>query len=384
MQKIITILLVGVLLYSCKTEKNEEILRDTYLVMGEAPGVYNGIRAYLQTSDQRGRKVNIDTAIVMNEQFKFEGKIDTPQLWNLTINSVTGDFPLIIENKKITIKIDKDNINKTKVSGTKANDDLMALNAEIESYKTKTTALNNKIRNSSDPAEKSKLAKEFTELTREMRGLPLEFAKTNTSSLYALVVLDNLLKNKDADIENLSSIYNGLDESIKTSKLGANINSRIATIKKEKELTSATEIGKLAPDFTAPTPDGKSLNLKQSLGKATIVDFWAAWCGPCRRENPNVVNIYNKYHDKGLEIIGVSLDGNGRQQDPKAAWIKAIEQDKLTWNHVSNLKYFNDPVSRAYNIRSIPATFILDENGIIVAKNLRGAALEAQIAKMLD
>ena len=145
-----------------------------------------------------------------------------------------------------------------------------------------------------------------------------------------------------------------------------------------------TDIGKPAPDFTAPTDDGRTLALKDALGKVTIIDFWASWCGPCRRENPNVVKVYEKYHDKGLEIIGVSLDGNSRQADPRGLWLKAIEQDKLTWKHVSNLKYFNDPVAQAYNVRSIPATYILDEKGIIVAKNLRGAALEAKIAELLN
>ena len=147
---------------------------------------------------------------------------------------------------------------------------------------------------------------------------------------------------------------------------------------------TATEIGQKAPSFSAPSTDGKMIALNDIMGKVTIVDFWAAWCGPCRRENPNVVQVYEKYHDKGLEIISVSLDGNRRQQDPKAAWLQAIEDDKLNWHHVSNLNYFNDPVAKAYNIKSIPATFILDEKGNILAKNLRGNNLENKIAELLN
>ena len=148
--------------------------------------------------------------------------------------------------------------------------------------------------------------------------------------------------------------------------------------------TQATEIGQTAPAFTAPSPDGEMIALNDIKGKLTLIDFWASWCKPCRRENPNVVKVYNKYHDKGLEIISVSLDGTRSQKDPKAAWLKAIEDDNLTWNHVSNLQYFNDPVARSYYIRSIPATFLLDENGKILAKNLRGPALEQAVAKHLN
>jgi thiol-disulfide isomerase/thioredoxin len=112
------------------------------------------------------------------------------------------------------------------------------------------------------------------------------------------------------------------------------------------------------------------------LGKVTLVDFWAAWCRPCRAENPNIVKVYSKYKDKGLSVLGVSLDRNAND------WINAIEQDGLTWHHVSNVRYF-DEIAELYNVRAIPASFILDENGVIVAKNLRGPALEAKIAELL-
>src|SRR5690606_17009896 len=147
---------------------------------------------------------------------------------------------------------------------------------------------------------------------------------------------------------------------------------------------STTEVGSMAPDFSAPNPDGTRISLSDIKGKVTIIDFWAAWCGPCRKENPNVVKVYEKYHDKGLEIIGVSLDGAPNQKDAKAAWMQAIEKDQLTWHQVSNLAYFNDPIAKQYQIQAIPATFILDSEGIIVAKNLRGDALEAKIAELLN
>ncbi|MEH6537340.1 MAG: redoxin domain-containing protein [Psychroserpens sp.] len=385
MNRIITIILVGVLLQACKTEGNsDEVLRDTYLITGEAPGVYNGIRAYLQTTDERGRKVNKDTAIVVNERFTFEGKVDTPKLWFLSINSVKGNLPLIVENKAIALEIDQADIAKSKIKGTKANDELVAYNTELQIHGSKISELSTKIGATEDKDEKSKLAYEATELRRESITLPEKFIKEHKNSLYSLVIIDNMLNKKDANINNISSLYDSLDASMKSTQFATKVKIKLEGIKKSKERLSTTEIGKPAPDFTAPTADGKQLALKDAMGKVTIIDFWASWCAPCRRENPNVVKVYEKYHDKGLEIIGVSLDGTSRQTDPKAAWLKAIEQDQLTWKHVSSLKYFNDPIAQAYNIRSIPATFILDEKGIIIAKNLRGADLEAKIAELLN
>ena len=118
-------------------------------------------------------------------------------------------------------------------------------------------------------------------------------------------------------------------------------------------------------------------------GKATIIDFWAAWCGPCRRENPNVVKIYEQYHDKGLEIIGVSLDGAPNQKDPKKAWLDAIEKDGLVWPyHVSDLKYFQSAAAITYKINAIPFALLLDPEGRVIGKNLRGRALEAKLASI--
>ncbi|MEX0272741.1 MAG: peroxiredoxin family protein, partial [Flavobacteriaceae bacterium] len=142
--------------------------------------------------------------------------------------------------------------------------------------------------------------------------------------------------------------------------------------------SKSTSIGSKAPEFSGPNPDGKQISLAEVKGKATLIDFWAAWCRPCRAENPNVVKVYNKYHDKGLNVIGVSLDRNAE------AWKKAIADDGLEWNHVSHVAYFEDPIAKLYNIDAIPAAFLLDENGVIVAKNLRGPALEEKVSELLD
>lgn len=381
MKNYITLFFTLIVLFSCKTEAPKP---DGYVISGSAPGMYNGIRVYLQAPGERGRKTNMDTAIVMNETFKFEGKVDNPKLWSIAANSVNGSMPIIVENDFITVNLDKDNIDKTVITGTRSNDLIANYFADLRELANKRAKSIGQFRTSQDEAVKKQAEQNVVNINLEQSKLPFKYMSANKDNIFPLVLINDMLNNKDADLNKLSAALENLDRDIKSAPFGQLVSNKLENIKKQRAALSATEIGNKAPEFSAPTPDGKQLALNDVLGKATIIDFWAAWCGPCRRENPNVVKVYEKYHDKGLEIIGVSLDGTTRQQDPKAAWLKAIEQDNLTWHQVSNLSYFNDPVARTYNISSIPATFILDENGIIVAKNLRGPKLEAKIAEMLE
>ncbi|WP_109829918.1 TlpA disulfide reductase family protein [Reichenbachiella versicolor] len=135
-------------------------------------------------------------------------------------------------------------------------------------------------------------------------------------------------------------------------------------------------IGADAPEIDLPTPSGENLKLSSFKGKYVLIDFWAAWCGPCRRENPNVVKMYQEYHDKGFEILSVSLDRS------KDKWVEAIAQDGLIWNHVSDLLYFNSKAAQTYQINAIPATYLIGPDGKIVAKNLRGVSLEAKLKEI--
>ena len=144
------------------------------------------------------------------------------------------------------------------------------------------------------------------------------------------------------------------------------------------ELERKTAIGSLAPEITLPDTDGNPRSLSSLRGKVVLLDFWASWCGPCRKENPNVVVAYNKYHDKGFEVFSVSLDKD------RDSWLKAIATDKLTWsNHVSDLKYWKSTGAAAYGVTAIPNAFLIDREGKIVAKKLRGDALEQKLEEML-
>jgi len=383
MKFLINILLITLLITSCNTESK----RDGYLITGNAKGVYNGIRVYLKALDQSNRQVDIDTAIVMNEKFTFEGKVSSPEMVYVYMNSVKGNLPIIVENTEIMIDIDKDNLSNSLVKGTKTIEASNSYNKELKALTEKRQEVNREFREASQAKdlEKAKaLNSELTDLSVKLADLPFVFIKENNDNYFSLTLVETLSRSRNIELDRVIETYNSLSDDLKSTEKGKTIYSLLETTRVALEAQKKTEIGEIAPEFSAQTPDGKILGLSDVKGKITMIDFWAAWCGPCRRENPNIVKVYEKYHSKGLEIIGVSLDGNGRQQDPKAAWVKAIADDNLTWHQISNLKYFDGPIARMYNIRSIPSSFILDAEGRIVAKNLRGPALEAKISELLD
>ncbi len=364
---------IAVLAMSCAQEKN------SYTVTASLEGIEDGRKIFLNIVD--GRKLTaIDTVTVANNTFTFTGATENPDVHFIAIENIQNNFPFILENETINITMYKDSINASIIKGTKENDLMQEYAKKANDIGSKISTLRNELRQAQadkDSAWVNDLKEEYDLVVKEGSDYDLNFIKENNAALMGLFILEKNLRNKDLTALELKEMFDNVPEHLKQSRAGKNISESLNAI-------LVTAIGSVAPDFSAPTPDGTMLSLNDVKGKITILDFWAAWCGPCRKENPNVVKVYNKYHDKGLEIIGVSLDGNNRQQDPKTAWLKAIEDDKLTWHHVSNLSYFNDPIAKAYGISSIPATFILDEDGKIIAKNLRGQALEDKMAELLN
>ncbi|MDX1471264.1 MAG: TlpA disulfide reductase family protein, partial [Flavobacteriaceae bacterium] len=322
------LIFVFLVIFSCKDENEAELapIRDSYVINGTAPGVYNGVRVYLKSADTRGRLVDRDTAVIMNEAFKFEGKVATPEQVSVHVNSVNGSFPMILENEEMTLNINKEDIQSSTITGSKSNEAFQEYMAQYKNLYDQSRNLNQEYRTAlqqQDSVRLNSAALELQAIGEKQSQLPLEFIKSHSENFFSLTLLDDMLKSKTYQMEDLEEAYDSLDEDLKNTTMGEQVTMALNQRREEEKRLAALSEGNKAPYFRAPNPQGEMVSLDDVKGKATIIDFWAAWCGPCRRENPNVVRVYNKYKDKGLEIIGVSLDGSSRQNDPKAAWLQA-------------------------------------------------------------
>lgn len=364
-----------ILVASCKNEETNS----GYVLTGSIDKALDGKTMRLRNADLNNVTFS-DSTIITDGKVTFTGSVTAPDLYLLSVDGTAGGMPIVLENEEISIQFYKDSLQTSVVTGSKENDIFKIFKDISDPIRAKNQSMGQEFmaaRTAGDTAKMNAIQSSFQKIVDEGNIKNLEAIKTYNDAITSAAILENLIKTKGIESAKAQELYDNFTDAVKTSRIGTIINDLLNS-------TRATAIGSMAPEFSAPNPNGETIALKDIRGKVTIIDFWAAWCGPCRRENPNVVKIYEKYHEKGLEIIGVSLDGNPRQKDAKGEWLAAIEKDNLTWHQVSSLNYFNDPVAKLYNIQSIPATFILDSEGKIVAKNLRGAQLEAKIAELLD
>ena len=389
MKKIILLLSAAVVLISCS-----KVGKDEYIISGTATGIENGKTIILETQDANGMGlIAKDTVKVENGKFEMKGTITEPAFYTIQLEGAQAKIPFILENAEVTIVINKDSIPKSKVSGTYNNDEYIAFNEEITKVQKKLMDFQNKNMKAMEAAQQTKdttvinkLMQEFSKIQEEVsvasKSKYVTYAETHPKAFISALIIQGMLNDPTADVAKSEKLYNSLEESLKKTKPGIAIKAKLAELKMPAvgaapvAPASAAE-AKWRTDFSGPNPQGKIISLKENLGKVTIVDFWASWCGPCRQENPNVVAIYKELHSKGLNIIGVSLDKDAK------AWKDAIAKDKLTWNHVSNLKFWDEPIAAQYKVESIPATFILDASGNVVAKDLRGDALRAKVIELL-
>jgi peroxiredoxin len=377
MKKIVLVVAFLSLAIACnKLAENE------FEIEGTIDGIESGIFVILEKQDDMGNFIAMDTTKMDNGKFRFKGEFKEVGFHYIQVQTVNGKIPFILENGSIKIEAYKDSVQKSKISGTYSNDQYAAhtkvtdeINVRMTKFREENTPKWMEAQAANDTVTMNALIKENKKYDKEYMAAAKSHVKNHPNSFLSAVFVDQMLSIPTEDWKEIEKSYNTLSEPLKKSKPGVSAKTKIDELSKKPSV----EVGSMAPEFSAPNPEGTLVSLKESLGKVTIIDFWASWCGPCRRENPSVVALYNEFHSKGLNIIGVSLD----KPEAKEEWIQAIATDKLTWPQVSNLQFWEDPVAKMYGVQAIPATFILDANGKIAARDLRGAELKAKIQELL-
>ncbi len=317
-----------------------------------------------------------DSAVIKNNSFTFKGNTPEINMYWLTFDKYHLSSPNVtffIDQEQITVKLHDDSLQHAIIKGGKEQEYYMTYRNTINyfaSVQQKLYQRYNEAMQKNDATTVNQISAEFTELNQKVKSTLKEMIKTHPSSpVSGYIIYQEFNNNPSISVSELEEIVGYLDKKFLNTKFGKLAQQKLMQV-------NGTAIGKKIMEFTQNTPDGKPVNIRDFEGKYVLIDFWASWCGPCRMENPYVVAAYNKYKDKGFTVFGISLDQN------KNAWLKAIEKDGLTWTHVSDLKGWGNEVAQVFGINSIPQNILVDKQGIIIAKNLRGRALEEKLKEI--
>ena len=348
--------------------------KNSYTIKGKLSNLKAGDAVVLQKWAAEDKS---DTAYADKDgQFTFTGGVTEPSPASLVLLNPAGvQAPTIVFLEKGTITIGgaTEGANGLTVSGGTSNQENNTIQAILKSYYQQMKPLGDTLQAkmaTKDTTNTQLLEARYIQLEQSQNTDVMRFIQANPKS-YVAAFYAFLFFNSSNNTVAIDGVYSKLDKTVQRSYFGTKLKDISDRIK-------ATDVvGKPAQDFTLQTPDNKSVSLSSLKGKYVLVDFWASWCGPCRKENPNVVNAYNQFKDKNFTILGVSLD------EDKAAWQAAIAKDKLTWTHVSDLKGWQSSVAALYHIESIPANFLLDKDGKIIAKNLRGEDLVSTLNSII-
>lgn len=327
MKQFLIIILIGLLLTGCQQ------IPEKYVINGEIKGVAEG-KVYLK-SFRNKMFFDVDSADIQNGKFMFTGKVEAPLLYGIATEDMRYPAQFFLENETMSMILDEKNGN-VEIQGSSANDIFLKNASQIQENGYNIDSL--VTRYSDSPVAAFYLYRYFT------YQLPLEELKTIRNKISPALVSCPYVMDLDKIIKQLENV----------------------------------QIGKVAPEFSLPDTASVSVSLSQFRGKFVLIDFWAAWCPPCRKENPNVVRAFEEYKDKGFTVLGISLDRD------KSQWMKAIHDDNLAWTHLSDLKYWDSEIPALYGVRGIPANVLLDPDGVIIATNITGEALHTKLKEIIN
>ena len=356
------------LLFSCG-EKDSSADGKVQLTgkVGNAPEGYVILSQFTES-----RPKVLDTLKVNGKgEFKYELEVNSPTFYELNLYG-QRIVRLALLDEDVSVSYNFNEPSSLTIEGSQDSKEMLKLETLMEEYQLEVNQLNERYyeaMSNNDSETIKKIQQEAIALEARQAEKVKEMINSMGDSFASLAAVG--LLNPKNDFPFLDQLVTKLNE-----KYPGTVS--IMQMKQQLDEMRALSVGQVAPDFELPNPEGKLIKLSDLRGKYVLIDFWAAWCKPCREENPNVVRLYNEYKDKGFEVFGVSLD---RSKDD---WVKAIKDDGLTWTQVSDLKYFNSAAAELYKIDAIPATYMIDPDGKIIAKDLRGPSLESKLSELFD
>ncbi len=367
MKRLIAGTIIIAVLFSVISCKNTRT--DGYTISGTITGADPGW--VLLKKREEGKMITMDSTQVKEGKFAFSGKVDLPEMYYLQLKDVDGAVPFFIENGNITIKAYADSLDKSEVTGSVSHDAFIGYQKEEMVYNLKLEELYGnymQAKEAHDTSAVKNIESAYDSVQKAQTVFTKDYILKNGKSIVAAYLA---ISNAYAySLEELQAINKAMDPSIANSAY-------VKKLAERENILIKVQPEQPAPEFTMNDTTGKPVSLGSFKGSVVLVDFWASWCGPCRAENPNVVAAFKKYNSKGFTVFGVSLDAD------KAKWMAAIEKDGLTWTHVSDLVGWDNAAAKQYGVMSIPANFLLDKEGKIIASNLRGEDLTKKLEELL-
>jgi thiol-disulfide isomerase/thioredoxin len=367
MKKFLALLVITAVISACGSS-NDGMVRITGKIKNPIPQGEVILERY-----ETGQITPVLTAYSDHEgNFEMETAIDGPGFYRINVYGQQFET-IVLDEDDLSVEAEGQGGSEIKVTGSDDAEYIEQLYAYLGEYREVVTAFNQKYisaRDSGDGALIERLTDEGLALEAGKIDKLKEMAWNFDGSLVSLLITD-YIPNKTDEFNFLDSLSTKLQKEIPNSKDVEFFTSNLEFFR------PAVAMGEVAPNITLPTPGGETASLEDLRGKYVLLDFWAGWCKPCRAENPNIVNMYNKYNDKGFEVFSVSLDRTRNQ------WVDAIEKDGLVWpTHVSDLKYFQSAAAMTYKVNAIPFALLLDPEGRVIGKNLRGRGLQSKLASI--
>ncbi|MBI3138823.1 MAG: AhpC/TSA family protein [Sphingobacteriales bacterium] len=361
MKKIVFLLFFAPLALLAQTSKG-------FTIKGKLEGFPEGTSLRLV---KNGENTELASGKLLNSAFQLKGKVTEPTLCFLFIGNEQKPVEVYVENKVLTVTVDKTKPGGYKIEGSASHTDFAAFVKEFIPLAQQLSSLGQVINNTLPGPGRDSLMFTYKNMQAVVQQAIDKLVEEKPASFVTAFILSATYAFNEDPLQ-LEQRFNKLGGAVKASETGRQLAAQIAESK-------VGAIGSTAIDFTQTDTAGVPVSLSSFRGKYVLIDFWASWCGPCRQENPNVLENFNKFSSKNFTVLGVSLDRPGQ----KDKWLEAIHHDQLAWTHVSDLQFWNNAAAVKYNVRGIPQNFLIDPDGKIIAKNLRGPALEKKLCEIL-